>query len=215
MAALLVAAADPASAGSATASNDTGRQPGTTAPPSSAPEARGPNSAVEAERWYGGPAVITEVSALGLLAVGGYIQNRSALAASDLGKDLAVLATAAWILGPPINHLANGHTRTAFGSLGLRVGALVVPVTLGLLLAKALNHGSVLCAGDPAPTDCSGVPAAIIVLGGLGSIIAVSAVDDSKLAMEPAPPREASRPLLIPGVRVSQRQALLSLTGAF
>jgi len=187
----------------------------TTAPQSIPPGARGPNSAVDEERWYGRPAVMTEVSALGLLAVGGYIQNRSALGTGDLGRDLAVVAVAAWILGPPINHFANGHTGTAFGSLGLRVGAFVVPVTLGLLLAQALNHGSIICAGDPAPTDCSGVPAAIIVLGGLGSIVAVSIVDDSKLAMEPVPPRQTSRLLLIPGLRVNQRQALLSLTGMF
>src|SRR6266481_6175000 len=73
-----------------------------------------------------------------------YIQNRSTLGTGDLGKDLAVAAVAAWIFGPPINHFANGPTGTAFGGLGLRVGAFVVPVTLGLLLAHALNYGSII-----------------------------------------------------------------------
>jgi hypothetical protein len=172
-------------------------------------------AALEATRWYGGPAVITEASALGLVFVGAYIQNETSAAGTGLGTDLAGVAAAAWLLGAPVNHGAHGHPGKALASFGLRLAAVVVPVALGLALNSAFNHGdNLVCTGDPPPQDCSAVPAAVIVFGALGGIIAVTIVDDARLARDGASPR-AQGVSLVPRLHVGRVEASLSLAAIF
>jgi hypothetical protein len=166
-------------------------------------------------RWYGAPAVITEAAAVGLSLAGAYIQNETSLAATGRGTDLALLALTAWLVGPAINHGAHGHPRKAFGSLGLRMGAVVAPIAVGLLLNAAINPDhNLVCTGDPPPTDCSGVPLIVLGLGVIGGVATVTIVDDAVLARDTVP-RRAEGVSLVPRLRVARGGAVLSLGASF
>ena len=191
--------------------------PADAAAPSStaAPTVEERTAAADEERWYGAPAVMAEGGGLGLIIVGGVMTNQPGTSTPALGKDLIALGFAAWFLGPPVNHLANRHVGRAFGSLGMRLGAFVVPIAAGFLLSSAVNHGGgLLCTGDPPPMNCSGAPVAVAVLGALGSLVAVEVVDDVYLARERVEPRAANL-RLIPRLRVGRDEAVLSLAATF
>lgn len=185
-------------------------------PPSNAAPAVEQKTAVaEEERWYGGTALMAEGAGVGLVIVGGVMTNQPGPSTPALGKDLIAAGVAMWFLGPPVNHVAYGHVGRGFESLGLRLGAFLVPVAAGFLLAGAINHGGgVLCIGDPPPQDCSAAPAAIIGLGVLGGIIAVTLYDDGSLARDTVAPR-ATGLSLVPRLRLGRDEAVLSLAARF
>ncbi|HVU52467.1 MAG TPA: hypothetical protein VHL80_17355 [Polyangia bacterium] len=167
------------------------------------------------ERWYGAPAVMSEGAALGLVIVGGVMTNQPGQSTPALGKDLIALGVTAWFLGPPVNHAANRHAGRALESFGLRLAAFVVPLAAGFGLSAAMNHGGgLLCTGDPPPQDCSGLPAAVAVLGVLGGTVSVMVVDDWLLAREEAAPR-ANGLALVPRLCVDRDEAVLSLAARF
>jgi hypothetical protein len=194
-----------------------------TAPPAAAAPGPSPAPAVEEktaaapeeERWYGAPAVMAEGAGLGLVIVGGVMTNQPGQSTPALGKDLIPLGIAAWFLGPPVNHLANRHVGRAFGSLGLRLAAFVVPIAAGFGLSAAMNGGgNLLCAGDPPPQNCSDLPALAMVVGVVGGVVSVMVVDDWLLAREEIAPRTNGL-ALVPRVRLGRDEAVLSLAATF
>lgn len=111
--------------------------------------------------WYGGPAVLADLSVLvfGALA-----------ARHDDG--LFALSAAAYFLGGPVNHIARGHNRRGLASLGLRAaGAAVTAATLVGILTGCVEGDSANCAGW----------AVLLPLGPLAAMI----IDDAWLSREP------------------------------
>jgi hypothetical protein len=128
------------------------------APPPAPGAPRDPEHSV----WYGGPAVLADLSVLVL----------GALAARH-DDGLFALSAAAYFLGGPVNHIARGHTPRGFASLGIRAaGAAAAAATLaGIILG---------CVGDSEGNNCA--PWAVLLpIGPLAAII----VDDAYLSREP------------------------------
>jgi hypothetical protein len=144
--------------------------------------------------WYGTAAVATDTLALAAMLGGGASNDAS----------LLVLGAAGYLLGAPISYLAQGHSKHALGSLGLR--ALAGGVATGAVMMEVLGHP---CDGEP---SCHHAPTTGLAVGAL-ALIAAAVVDDAVLARErPAPtpePRATFTPIVGP------RLALLSVTGAF
>ena len=127
------------------------------APPPPAGAPRDPGSSV----WYGGPAVLADLS---VLAFG-------ALAARH-DEGLFAFSVGAYFLGGPANHFVRGHTARGFGSLALRAaGAAVAAATLAAIIVGCLD-------GD---SDSCGDWAVLLPLGPLVAII----IDDAYLSREP------------------------------
>jgi len=128
------------------------------APPPAPGAPRDPASSV----WYGGPAVLADLSVLVF----------GALAARH-DDSLFALSAAAYFLGGPVNHIVRGHTKRGLGSLGIRAaGAATAVATAGAII---LN-----CFSDSADTDCGGW-AVLLPLGPLVAMI----IDDVYLSRDP------------------------------
>ena len=126
------------------------------------PPALGAPPDPERSVWYGGPAVLADLSVLlfGALA-----------ARHDDG--LFALSAAAYFLGGPVNHIARGHTARGFGSLGIRAaGAATAAAIAGAIIVN--------CVGDSEDTDCGGW-AVLLPLGPLAAMI----IDDAYLSRDP------------------------------
>jgi len=153
-------------------------------------------AAPEPDVWYGTPALVTDGVALSL-AMGG-------LAAKNSGVFL--LGAAGYLAGAPINHLINGRTGAAAGSVLLRGAAVSVA---GFILW--LNYTSQGCDDDGAVDGrCAlwpGLLAGGIALGG------AALLDDLLIARTHAPPARGVS--LAPGVVVTSNLGFVSLGGRF
>jgi len=96
-------------------------------------------------------------------------------AASSNGASLLIAGGVAYLLGPPIAHVASGHPAHAAGSLGLR--ALGGGLATGIVLVDLLSHP---CDGEP---SCRHDPSTGLTLATL-ALLAAAAVDDAWLARE-------------------------------
>jgi hypothetical protein len=135
----------------------------------------------DADRWYGGPAVVTEGASAGLLLLAGGISaaGHNWIAATVLAPGVAGLA-----LGPAINHLVNGYPGRAAGSFGLRVGGLLVGATVAVLIGDAERC---LGLGDTPAPPCNNI---LVGTGFLLPLLGAFVLDDAVLAREPVPPPE-------------------------
>ena len=126
------------------------------------PPAPGAPPDPERSVWYGGPAVLADLSVLvfGALA-----------ARHDDG--LFAFSAAAYFLGGPANHIAHGHNKRGLGSLGIRAaGAAVAAATLAGIIVG--------CVGESEGNNC-GPWAVLLPLGPLAAMI----IDDAYLSREP------------------------------
>jgi len=126
------------------------------------PPAPGAPPDPERSVWYGGPAVLADLSVLvfGALA-----------ARHDDG--LFAFSAAAYFLGGPANHIARGHNKRGLGSLGIRAaGAAVAAATLAGIIVG--------CVGESEGNNC-GPWAVLLPLGPLAAMI----IDDAYLSREP------------------------------
>ena len=150
------------------------------------------------DAWYGTPALVTDGVALPLAAGG--------LAAKNVG--LFALGGAGYLVGAPINHLANGRPGAAVGSFFLRQGAVVVA---GFIFFA--NYIGVGCDGDGSVDGrCEvwpGLLAGGIVLAG------ATLLDDLLIARTRRRAAPARRVSLAPGVVITPNVGLLSLGGRF
>jgi hypothetical protein len=148
---------------------------------------------VEQSRWYGGPAVFTDLLATGLVLLSGRDE-----AAGWLG-----LATYAF--ASPINHLIKQHPRGALASLGIRV----LGVTVGVLTLASAGNCFFTEEGKP-PESC---PQLVLIPIALGSAMVI---DDAFLSRDtvpaPAPPPPTT---VAPAVTVNAGGGTFSLSGTF
>jgi hypothetical protein len=165
-------------------------------PALASPAELAPAAPAPAPGWYGLPAAVVDGAAVALGAV--------AFATRD--EALLYLGAAGYLLGAPLNHLANRRYGAAAGSLTLRVGASALAVVV--YVASFVNQG---CDNDAGPR-CNYVPGAL--LGGL--VMATAAiVDDAAIAYRAAPPPPSRRLSWAPALVVTPNLGLLSLGGAF
>lgn len=140
--------------------------------------------------WYGWQTLLTDGAALMFLL---------ALGASDRGAEdtFASASVGTYLLGGPVVHAAHGNWGRAAGSLGLRAGAPVVGVALGLELEDC--HGEDFC----------GFRGALI--GGSIGLAAAVAIDSAALARETV--RET--PPIVPAMGTGKNGTWFGVSGKF
>ena len=148
---------------------------------------------VEQSRWYGGPAVIADLLATGLVLLSG----------REEGAGWLGLATYAF--ASPINHVIKQHPRGALASFGIRL----LGVTAGVLTFASAANCLFTEEGKP-PPSC---PQLVLIPIALGSAMVI---DDAFLSRDkvsaPAPPPPTT---VAPAVTVSAGGGTLSLSGIF
>jgi hypothetical protein len=146
--------------------------------------------------WYGGPALLADGLAL-------------TVAASGIGaksEGLFFLGGFGYLLGGPINHLANHHPGAAVGSFFLRAAFSGLAVVL--FVADFASQG---CDGDAGP-PCH--YATGLFLGAL-ALAAGAVIDDAIVARERPRPAPRARVSWAPGLVIAPNLGLVSVGGAF
>ncbi len=148
-----------------------------------------PTDCSTARRWYGWQTLLVD-----------------AVATATFLFPAPELTSLGLFASGPIVHAAHGNTANAWGSVGLRVGAVGGGIGLGIAYANTQDCGnSSLCGYG-----------FMAVGGALGMLVAVI-VDATVLAYDDVPP-PAPRPAalrLTPGLSVSDLGAMTTVTGSF
>jgi hypothetical protein len=145
------------------------------------------------DRWYGGPAVATDVISLGV-ALG---------ATRGHAYPLAFAALGGYLLGAPINHFSNGHGGRAAASLTFR--ALAVGLTIEA--AARLAH----CPAEETSV-CNPIGSQLVV--GILAIPFIAIFDDAlaRDKVQQPPPAGVS---FAPGFFATREGVFGSLAGTF
>ncbi len=147
-----------------------------------APGATAPMSPAPATPSYTLPAVVVDVISFGIL--GAWVLGDDDIVPTSL-VPLGVIGA---LVGSPIIHLGNGHTKRAGASFGLRVGGVLAGAVTSVLAAR----------------DCDGELCGLywgvvgmIVGGGVGAIADVAYLTRGELLARKAPP-VAVTPMITP-----------------
>jgi hypothetical protein len=135
--------------------------------------AAGQQASIESTDWYGEQTLLADGLSL-LFALG---------AAGGETEPLLVLASAGYVLGGPIVHLAHGSLWRAGVSLGLRVGLPLLFTAIGVQLEDC-HSGEDFCGLGS------------VVIGGSLGILTAIVLDAAVLAYEPVRKARAIEPVL-------------------
>jgi hypothetical protein len=147
--------------------------------------------------WYGAPAAVAD--GLSLILLGSAWGTKQ--------EALLFLGGAGYLLGGPIDHLANGRGERAAGTLALRV------VATGIAAAAVFADFYLRRGCDPDAGPPCGAPVVGLVAGG-AVMLGAAIMDDVWLARGPATSPLAST-ALTPSLVVTSQVGLVSFAGRF
>jgi hypothetical protein len=173
----------------------------TTGVPAAVPVAPpAPTETTAGSRWYGGPAVVSDLGSV-VLMVGGLTNYQQTPGVFYLG-------VAAYSLGGPVNHFDNGHFRSAAVSLLVR----------GLGFAGAFALAKVGLHANGCSSDRPGGNCDLLFLTPL-PMLAAMVIDDGLVARHPIPEQgragTASSPGMSPGILLAPGGAAVSFRSSF